>query len=75
MLEAKTILELTEKIYYKSPHLANHDRKYLDNNDKNTKMPYIKHIIPISHFSISEYIISTQLMSGIQSIWSRFKSI
>lgn len=54
MSEVKAILEIIEENHYKSPHLANFDRKYLDDNDENIKMPDVKQITPISDLFISE---------------------
>ena len=47
----------------------------MGNNDENTEMPNVKHIIPINDYSISKRTIFTQLKSGIQSTWGGFKSI
>lgn len=69
------MLEPAKKGDYKSLYLDNFDRKYLGNNDKDTEMPDVKHITPISNYSISECITSTQSRSGIQSTQSGFKSI
>lgn len=65
MLEIKARLEPTKKSNYKSLHLANLDRKYLGNNNKNTKILNIKHITPINDLSISECITSIQSRLGI----------
>lgn len=59
MPEAKAMLKSTKEGDYKSLHLANFERKYLSDNDENTKMPDVRHITPISDLFISEYIIST----------------
>ena len=69
------MLKPAEKSDYKSPHLDNFDRRYPGGNDEDTEIPDVKHITPISDPSISERITSTQSRLGIQSTWSRFKSI
>lgn len=53
------MLKPTKKRNYKSPHLANFDKKYPSDNDENIKMPDVKHITPISTFFINKYSIST----------------
>lgn len=71
----KAMLEPAKEGDYKSPYLDNLDRRYSGDNDENTEMPDVKHITPISDHSISERTTSTRSRSGIQSIWSGFKSI
>lgn len=56
MSKAEVILESTKKADYKNAHLDNLDKKYLVDNNKNTKMINVKHIIPISSFSINKCI-------------------
>lgn len=55
MPKTKIMLVTTKKDNYKSLHLDNFDKKYLVYNNKDTKMPTTKYIIPISNFFISEY--------------------
>lgn len=57
--EAKAMLELAKKGDYKNLHLVNLDRRYPGDNDKDTKIPDVKHIIFISDYSISERTTST----------------
>ena len=45
--------KLAEKSDYKSLHLDNLDRRYLGNNNEDTEMPDVKHIIPISECTTS----------------------
>lgn len=59
MSKIEIILELIKKSNYKSLYLANLDKKYLDNNNKNIKMPDVKYIIFLSHLFINKYTIST----------------
>lgn len=73
--KAKILLEPIEENNYKNPHLANFDKKYPNYNDEDTEMPDVKHITPISKFSICECITFIQSRSGIQFFWSEFKSI
>lgn len=58
MLESETILELTKKSNYKSLHLANLDKRYSDNNNKNIKMLNVKYIILIGDFFINNFFIN-----------------
>ena len=66
MPEAKAMLEPAEENNFKDPNLDNFDRKYLGDNDENTEMPNVKHIIPISEHSIGEHTISTKSRLNIQ---------
>lgn len=61
------MLDLTRKGNHKSPHLANLNKRYPDDNDENTKISDINHITPISDRFTIEYNIFTQLRLGIQS--------
>lgn len=57
--KVEAMLKLTEEANHESPHLAKFDRRYLVENDKNTEMLDVKHILPIRELSIGERIIST----------------
>lgn len=59
MLKAKAILESTKEVNYKSVHQDNLDKRYLIDNEENTKMVDIKYIIFINDSLISKHIIST----------------
>lgn len=59
MPKAEAMLELTEEGDYKNPYLDNLNRRYLGDNDKDTEMPDVKHIIPISNHSINKCTTST----------------
>lgn len=63
--EVKAILEPIKEGNHKSPHLANFDIRYLGDSNKDTEMPDIKHIIPISNLFISERTTSTRSRSDI----------
>lgn len=62
------MLKLIEKNNYKNLYLANFNKKYLDDNDKNTKMPDTKYIIFINDPFINKLIISIQLKLSIRFI-------
>lgn len=57
--EIEAILKPTKEVDYKSPYLANLDRKYLGDNNEDAKMSDIKYITLINDFFISKCIIST----------------
>lgn len=53
ILEAKIILEFIKKDNYKNQHLANLDRRYLGDDNDDTKILDVKEMIPISDLFIS----------------------
>lgn len=59
MLKSEIILESTKKNNYKSLHLANLDKRYSNNNNKNTIiMLNVKYIILIGDFFINNFFIN-----------------
>lgn len=62
------MLKLIEKNNYKNLYLANFNKKHLDDNDENTKMPDTKYIIFINDPFINKLIISIQLKLSIRFI-------
>lgn len=59
MPKTEAMLEPIEEGDYKIPYLDKLNRKYLGDNDKDTEMPDVKHIILISNHSINECTTST----------------
>lgn len=59
MPKLKTMIELIKESKYKSLHLDNFNKKYLDNNNKNTKISDIINFIIIIDISIIKYTIYT----------------
>lgn len=59
MLKAKALLWPNKEGNNNSLYLANLNRTYLGNNDKNIEIPNIKQITPLSDTFISERTTST----------------
>lgn len=59
------MVKAIEKDKQKSRQLANFNRRYVDDNDKDIKMPDVKHMAFIDDAFISERTTFTQSRSGI----------